>query len=55
MTNTGKISQIIGPVIDVTFEDAMPPIYEKLVISGADTVLEVLAHVRRGVVRHGAR
>ena len=51
MTNTGKISQIIGPVIDVTFEDAMPPIYEKLVISGADTVLEVLAHVRRGVVR----
>ena len=51
MTNTGKISQIIGPVIDVMFEDAMPPIYEKLVISGSDTVLEVLAHVRRGVVR----
>lgn len=51
MVNPGRISQIIGPVIDVEFEDDMPPINEKLVIEGADTVLEVLAHEGKGSVR----
>ena len=51
MVNPGRISQIIGPVIDVEFEDDMPPINEKLVIEGADTVLEVLAHESKGSVR----
>mgnify|MGYP005798308279 CR=1 FL=1 len=47
MVNPGRISQIIGPVIDVEFEDDMPPINEKLVIEGTDAVLEVLAHEGR--------
>ena len=41
--NTGKISQIIGPVIDVTFEKQgldMPDIYDALEIKRDDgTVL----------------
>ena len=51
MVNPGRISQIIGPVIDVEFEDDMPPINEKLIIDGTDTVLEVLAHEGKGSVR----
>lgn len=51
MVNPGRISQIIGPVIDVEFEDDMPPINEKLVIEGTDAVLEVLAHEGKGFVR----
>src|SRR5436305_1196197 len=31
--STGKISQIIGPVVDVEFEDAVPPIYNALSIT----------------------
>ena len=33
--NTGKVSQIIGPVVDVTFENikqGLPDIYDSLVI-----------------------
>lgn len=51
MVNPGRISQIIGPVIDVEFEDDMPPINEKLLIDGSDAVLEVLAHEQKGIVR----
>ena len=51
MTNYGKIYQIIGPVVDVEFESGMPPIYEKLVVEGDKAVFEVLAHIRKGVVR----
>ena len=42
-TNTGKVSQIIGPVIDVAFENneaGLPDIYDSLVIkkeNGEDT------------------
>ena len=55
MVNPGRISQIIGPVIDVEFEDDMPPINEKLVIEGTDAVLEVLAHEGKGFVRWAGR
>ncbi|MDR3317977.1 MAG: F0F1 ATP synthase subunit beta [Clostridiales bacterium] len=51
---TGKISQIIGPVIDVKFDGCrMPAIFEKLIIKeDARTVaLEVLSHVKSGTVR----
>ena len=51
MVNSGKINQIIGPVVDVRFDGAMPPVYEKLQIEAGGTVLEVLAHVKKGVVR----
>ena len=51
MVNPGKIYQIIGPVVDVHFEGALPPVYEKLVVEGRDVSLEVLAHVQHGVVR----
>ncbi len=51
MVNPGKINQIIGPVIDVAFEDAMPPIYQKLTVEGTGVSLEVLSHIRQGVVR----
>ena len=51
MVNPGKIYQIIGPVVDVHFEGALPPVYEKLVVEGHEVSLEVLAHVQRGVVR----
>ena len=51
MVNSGKINQIIGPVVDVRFDGAMPPVYEKLQIEEGGTVLEVLAHFKKGVVR----
>ena len=51
MVNKGRISQIIGPVIDVEFDGDMPPINEKLHIDGTDAVLEVFAHEQQGTVR----
>ncbi len=51
MENTGKISQIIGPVVDVRFDETMPPVYEKLVVLENGTSLEVLSHVCKGTVR----
>ena len=50
MAKQGRVSQIIGPVIDVEFDDDMPPINEKLVIDGTDAVLEVYAHEEKGMV-----
>lgn len=49
----GKISQIIGPVIDVKFENHIPKIHEKLIIKGdgKDVVLEVLFHSGENTVR----
>ena len=51
MVNPGKISQIIGPVVDVAFEGAMPPVYEKLIVQDSDVTLEVFSHIKKGVVR----
>ena len=51
MKNVGRINAIIGPVVDVEFDGAMPPVYEKLVVEGTDAVFEVLSHVQRGIVR----
>ena len=45
--NTGKIAQVIGPVVDVAFEgegNALPPIYTALKITredGSELILEV--------------
>ena len=58
MSNTGKIVQVIGPVVDVKFPDgAIPPIYQALTIeftvSGREEklTLEIQQHLGDGVVR----
>ena len=51
MNIAGKINQVIGPVVDVAFDTDIPPVYQKLTISKTGTVLEVLSHIRKGVVR----
>src|SRR6218665_3366209 len=52
----GKISQIIGPVIDVVFNDVeeLPKIYDALEIikhNGEKVVLEVEQHIGQDIVR----
>src|SRR5512133_439219 len=55
--NTGKISQIIGPVVDVTFERQgmeMPDIYDALEIKrddGSILVVECQQHIGENTVR----
>jgi F-type H+-transporting ATPase subunit beta len=58
MSNTGKIVQVIGPVVDVQFaESSIPPIYQALTVefevSGKKETLtlEVQQHLGAGVVR----
>ncbi len=56
MAVTGKISQIVGPVIDVAFESGatLPKIYDALEISkkdGSILVLEVQSHIGEDTVR----
>lgn len=56
MSTVGKISQIIGPVIDVEFntEHELPKIYDSLEISredGSTLVLEVQQHIGEDTVR----
>jgi F-type H+-transporting ATPase subunit beta len=49
---TGTIKQIIGAVIDVEFpRDAVPQIYQALLVEGTDAVLEVQQQLGDGVVR----
>ena len=49
---TGKITQIIGAVIDVQFpRDGIPHVYEALKLKGADLTLEVQQQLGDGVVR----
>src|SRR5262245_35211145 len=53
--NTGKIAQIIGPVVDVSFETALPAIYNALKIAhpktGAEITAEVAQHLGNNLVR----
>lgn len=54
MKSDGKVSQIIGPVVDVSFESHTPAIYTALEVAGADgqtIVLEVQQHLDKGKVR----
>src|SRR5262245_1305623 len=55
MANTGKIAQVIGPVVDVSFETALPPIYSALRIKDAarkiDITCEVASHLGNNTVR----
>jgi len=52
----GKISQVIGPVVDITFENetVLPTIYDALEVRKSDgvrVVLEVQAHIGENAVR----
>jgi F-type H+-transporting ATPase subunit beta len=51
--NSGTIQQIIGPVVDVHFDNELPPIFQALVVKTeqAEIVLEVQQHLGGGVVR----
>ncbi len=51
--NTGIISQIIGPVVDVTFTGDMPKVYDALTVevNGRKIVLEVQQHIEEGQAR----
>jgi len=57
MVNKGKISQIIGPVVDVSFNDTgsrLPNIYNSLEVvrlNGQKLVLEVQQHLGENIVR----
>jgi F-type H+-transporting ATPase subunit beta len=53
MKKTGKITQIIGAVIDVTFDGDLPEIYTALEVNNEENklVLEVAQHLGEGSVR----
>ena len=57
MANTGKISQIIGPVVDVAFDQegsSLPQIYNSLYVmkdDGTKVVLEVQSHLGENIIR----
>lgn len=57
MSNTGKISQVIGPVVDVTFQGegaTLPQILNALTVTkkdGQEVVLEVQQHLGERTVR----
>mgnify|MGYP001559096627 CR=1 FL=1 len=58
-TNTGRVKQVIGPIVDVSFEaDRLPPIYGAIRVSNPELgntvgnlVLEVAQHVGENTVR----
>ncbi len=51
--NIGKITQVLGAVVDVSFDGKLPPIYDALTTdnNGKKLVLEVAQHLGEGVVR----
>ena len=53
MKKTGIIKQIVGPIVDVYFEDHLPAIKDALVVKTADgkLVLEVAQHLGLSRVR----
>lgn len=51
--SVGKITQVIGPVVDVIFEDTLPALYNALEVNNGDQtlILEVQQHMGAHVVR----
>ena len=51
--NTGKVLQVMGPVVDVRFEGGLPPIYNALTMLIGDRVLtvEIAQHIGDSTVR----
>jgi F-type H+/Na+-transporting ATPase subunit beta len=46
--NTGRVVQVIGPVVDVEFDASIPPIYQALHIKGeGDSKVDVIAEVQQ--------
>lgn len=43
--NTGKITQIIGSVVEAEFPESLPPLYQALKVSGSNVILEVEEHL----------
>jgi ATP synthase F1 beta subunit len=52
-TSIGKVSQVIGAVVDVQFDGVLPPILNALEVQGTEhrLVLEVAQHLGDGAVR----
>ena len=52
-TNEGKIKQVLGAVVDVSFENELPQILDALVVKheNKDLVLEVAQHLGENTVR----
>jgi len=52
-TQLGKVTQVIGAVVDVQFDGALPPILNSLEVNGHPTrlVLEVAQHLGENTVR----
>jgi len=48
---TGHIKQVIGPVVDVSFEGEVPPLLTALKVKDRDLVLEVASHLGEGLCR----
>ena len=50
---TGKISQVLGAVVDVQFDDELPAMMNALVVdnNGVRLILEVAQHLGENVVR----
>lgn len=46
-----KITQIMGPVVDVSFNETLPPLYQALKVKEKDLVLEVAQHLGGKEVR----
>ncbi len=53
LMSTGKITQVIGPVVDVQFENNLPEIYTALTLMNGEThlTLEVAQHIGHNTVR----
>ena len=53
MKKKGKITQIIGAVVDVTFENKLPEIYTALEVKNNENklILEVAQHLGENAVR----
>jgi F-type H+-transporting ATPase subunit beta len=55
MANMGKVAQVIGPVVDVSFEQTLPPIYSALRIAdparSIHITCEVASHLGNNLVR----
>jgi F-type H+/Na+-transporting ATPase subunit beta len=51
--SVGKITQVIGPVVDVAFEEALPSLYNALEVKNGDEtlILEVQQHMGAHMVR----
>ena len=47
----GHIKQVIGPVVDVEFQESLPPVFTALKVKDKSLVLEVASHLGDGLCR----